>query len=79
MSTGVIPLTSNDGLRSTLKEHEASLLFPHGDSEALAEKLLWVKELQSEKYMQLSTQIRGIVTRDHGLVALIQKILGLLQ
>jgi glycosyltransferase involved in cell wall biosynthesis len=79
MAVGTIPVTSNDGLRTTLEGYEATLMFPRADAEALAERLMHIKALSEEERRKLSSVLRDIVVRKHGLSALIQKIVSLLE
>jgi glycosyltransferase involved in cell wall biosynthesis len=79
MAVGVPVVTSNDGLRTTLKGYEDALMFSHGDSEMLSKRLLHIKALGGDEREKLSSELRDVVVQSHGLSALIPKIVSLLE
>ncbi len=78
MAVGLPVITSNDGLRSTLAHHADTLMFPHGDVTALAQRLRGIHNLPISERTELSLALRTIVETDHGLKNFVPRMVELM-
>jgi len=74
MSTGVIPITSNDSFRDILKDYSEICLYSKRDSGELAEKITRVVNLSETKREKLVQALRSIVINNHNIEDLIRSI-----
>jgi glycosyltransferase involved in cell wall biosynthesis len=74
MACGRPCLAANEGFRETMGEYADALLFPHGDAEALAERLLWLLCLPLNEAERIGTYLRAQVVALHSLNQLAEKL-----
>jgi glycosyltransferase involved in cell wall biosynthesis len=74
MACGRPCLAANEGFRETMGEYADALLFPHGDAEALAERLLWLLRLPLDERECIGTYLRAQVVALHSLDQLAEKL-----
>lgn len=77
MSCARPSIVANDGFRDSLGTHAASLLFRHGDAEALAERLEWVLSLSAAEASRIGSDLREGVVRAHSLDRLTSRLVEL--
>jgi glycosyltransferase involved in cell wall biosynthesis len=58
-------VTCNEAFQPILGSIDPPLLFPAGDAEALAERILGLRQSSTEARSALGERLRGIVMRDH--------------
>jgi len=78
MACGRPCLAANEGFRETMGEYAEALLFPYGDAELLAERLLWLLHLPLEEKQNIETFLRERVIALHSLDSLAEKLVKLL-
>jgi Glycosyltransferase len=78
MACGRPCLAANEGFRETMGEYADALLFPHGNAEALAERLLWLLCLPPDERRHIGTLLRNRVIVLHSLNSLVEKLMNLL-
>jgi glycosyltransferase involved in cell wall biosynthesis len=74
MACGRPCLAANEGFRETMGEYADALLFPHGNAEALAERLLWLLCLPLNEAERIGTYLRAQVVALHSLNQLAEKL-----
>jgi len=74
MASGVIPITSNEGVESALGDHAQMLMFKRGDSSDLKLKIEKVLSLRATEKQDLGARLRDIVLTKHNVVNLIKNI-----
>lgn len=75
MACGVPVLTSNEGLASALGPYSSRSMFKRGDAESLSQKIRELFTMREDDRQNIGLQLRGLVTKNHNLSALIEKIL----
>ena len=78
MACGRPCLAANEGFRETMGEYADALLFPHGNAEALVERLLWLLCLPPDERRHIGTLLRNRVIVLHSLNNLVEKLMNLL-
>lgn len=79
MSCGRPCVAANEGFRDTFGRYAEQLLFPHGDSAALAERLASLLALSRAQYRDMGTYLREQVMGSHGLQGLADRVLEVLR
>ncbi len=77
MVAGVVPLTSNEAFKSLFSGDLDELMFPPGDSHALAQKISDIHGATDEQLRNIRVQLISMVERDHNLKNTIKKIINL--
>lgn len=76
MASGCVILTSNQAFRKYVQDHKI-LFFEHGNSEELAQKVISINEISSDKIKEIQKRLFDSVSSHHNLAALIDKISSL--
>jgi len=74
MSTGLPVISSNRASKEILGRHVDTLAFPEGDHVKLSQKIIEYTHIPKEQKEALSHELRNIVTKNHELEDLIEKI-----
>jgi len=77
MACGRPCLAANEGFRETMGEYAGALLFPYGDAESLAERLLWLLRLSPDEAQRIGAYLRARVVTFHSLDRLADKLVAL--
>jgi len=77
MACGRPCLAANEGFRETMGEYSGVLLFPYGNSESLAERLLWLLCLSPDEAQRIGAYLRERVLAFHSLEQLATKLMVL--
>ncbi|MDO8590939.1 MAG: glycosyltransferase [bacterium] len=75
MACGLPILTCNEAFKAVLGPFTGDLMYPKGDSQALAGKIEGVVKLSVEERRALGVELRAIVVRDHSLQNFVGKII----
>ncbi len=75
MAVGMPILTCNEAFKEVLGPFTEDLMYPKGDSEALASKIKRILGLSEEERQTLGGALRDIVIRDHSLKSFVSKII----
>ncbi|GBC84984.1 D-inositol 3-phosphate glycosyltransferase [bacterium HR11] len=78
MACGRPCVAANEGFRETMGEYARMLLFPYGNAEALAARLLWVLDLDACERDLIGAYLRERVLERHSLNGLAQKMIEIL-
>lgn len=73
---GRLVLTSNEAFEEPLKTISPALFFERNNPRDLAEKIIVLKDLPTEKRAELSNRLRAYVEREHNLDNLAKRIIG---
>jgi len=76
MVSGCIIFTSNQAFRKYIQDYEI-LFFEHGNSEELAQKVITISEISSDKIREIQQRLFDSVSSHHNFAALIGKISSL--
>ena len=76
MAVGMPVLTCNDAFNDVLGPFKGDLMYPVGDSEALANRLKYVISMPFSDRVELGKKLREIVVRDHSLKTFVKKIVS---
>ena len=74
MAIGLPVLTSNEALVSILGKENAGLMFEKGDARDFADKIIEIKNTDSNKHDKLSNELRNIVVKNHNIKNLISSL-----
>ena len=77
MSCGVPLVSSSTGFRELLNETRPDLIVPHGDADALADRLETLVKMPAEDRRSLGMSLRALVQQQHDLSRLMDRILVL--
>ncbi len=79
MACGKIVLTSNEAFNNLLEAYSYILKFDKNDAYGLAEKIVYILEMNTQDRDALAYNLREIVVQKHSLGRLIGKLVGIFQ
>lgn len=74
MSCGCPCLVANEGFRETLGELADQLLFPYQDFVSLAEKLIWILDVDECTQLTIGDKLRSEVIKQHSIFSLSERL-----
>lgn len=78
MACGRPCLAANEGFQETMGEYARALLFPYGDAEALAGRLVWLLGVPPKEMQRIGLYLRQRVVILHSLDGLAERLVRLL-